>query len=226
MNPAGNGHSVDTPVLGLIRDIKEERLDARSLSLEDRVRCVEVLRGEGYTTAEMAQILQRNERTIRRDLIKIREDHALTPDAAFAQRTIGDLLRQGEQSMAYLRKIARDKSLSGMERLMAECSAWKVYREMFEKLQSVGYLPRVPQGIVADIYQRLEVQPVADYQDLAAEVQRIQQLAIERGGNDAKELGRHEALLDEIELGRLATEVQQLKEQSLTQDRTDHVPSD
>ncbi len=226
MNPSGNGNNVATPVLGLIRDIKEQRRHARGLSLEDRIRCVEVLRGEGYSIAEMAQILQRNERTIRRDLTRIREDHSLTPDPALAERMIGELLRQGEQSMAYLRKVAHEQSLSGMERLMAESSTWKVFREMFEKLQSVGYLPRVPQGIVADVYQRLDVQPVADYPELAAEVQRIQRLALERGTNDVKELDRHGALLDEIERARLTTEVQQLKEESLTPDRPDDVPSD
>ena len=45
------------PVLALIKQIKENKVDPAVLSAEDRRRCVDVLWGEGYTVAETAHAI-------------------------------------------------------------------------------------------------------------------------------------------------------------------------
>ncbi|MCG8407880.1 MAG: helix-turn-helix domain-containing protein [Phycisphaerales bacterium] len=198
------------PVLTLIQRIKNKQLHPRTLSAEDRRRCVEVLRAEGYGLAEIGQILQYNERTIRRDLEMVRAEHALSPDAQLAERFIGNLVREAETSMAHLRRIARETKASAMERLMAETSAWKVCRELFEKLQSVGYLPKVPTSVVADVYQHLEADPIASYDELADRLGELKRLDQETGENDPQRLDRMRTLLDEVQRGRVAAQVDRL----------------
>lgn len=100
-----------TPVLTLIKQIKENKIDPAVLSAADRRRCVEVLWGEGYTVAEIAQILKRAERTIHRDRSELRAAHALHVHPQFAAQMAGELIRQAEGSAGRLRRIARGLSV-------------------------------------------------------------------------------------------------------------------
>ena len=203
--------SGEAPILTLINEIKSKKVPPESLSVEDRRRCVEVLRAEGYTIAEIGQILRRNERTIRRDLREIRAGHALCPDPLFAERFIGNFINEAEICYARLRRIARESQASAMERLMAETSAWKVLRELLEKLQSVGHLPRMPTGVVAEIHQRIGVDPVASYEALARRLGEIERLDKEAGEDDPQKAARHRMLFDEVERGRMAARIEGLK---------------
>lgn len=202
----------EVPVLTLINEIKDKRISPKGLSTEDRRRCVEFLRAEGYSIAETAQILGRNERTIRRDIDHIQESHALAPDPRFAERMIGQLAHEAEVSIARLRRIAREGSCSGMERLMAEGMAWKTFREFFEKLQSVGYLPRVPTGVVAEVYQRLDAEPIAAYDQLAKELQEVVEVSKATGRLTTEQADRCMALQEEVERGRMSVRLDRLKE--------------
>lgn len=208
--------SSDESVLGLIQQIKSGHLKPKSISSEDRQRCVEVLRVEGYTASEIARILQVSERTIARDIAIIRQSHALPPDASLPEQRIGELCQQAEVSFTHLRRIAREKGASAMERLMAETSAWKVIREAFEKLQSVGYLPKVPQTVVTEMYQHLEVDMIASYDQLATDLKELDRVARETG--QEVEVAQHQKLFDEIQRGRLSVQVEALRQSSRKED--------
>ena len=212
MNAAEQPVHDDEPVLALIQQIKEGRLQPKTLSVDDRRRCVEVLRAEGYSQAEIAQILQVSERTIHRDIQQIRETHALAPDPTFPERMIGELCQQAEVSIARLRRIAREKNTSAMERAMAESFAWKVCRELFEKLQSVGYLPKVPQSILAEVYQHTDVDAVATYDQLAEEIRELAQVESGLGLEDPDRARKRNLLLDEVHRGRLSVQLGRLKQ--------------
>ncbi len=215
MTPSSSNIPVeDTPVLELIKRIKNKQLQPKTIGPEDRRRCVEVLRSEGYTLAEIGQILSVSERTIQRDIEKLRQEHALAPDPQLPERMIGELVQQAEVSIARLRRIAREASASAMERLMAESLAWKVGKELFEKLQSAGYVPRVPHSVVTDVYQHLEVNPVAGYEQLAAQLQEMEQLCDGPDGVDSARSVQCRQLLDEVNRGRLSASVDQLEHQS------------
>lgn len=197
----------EIPVLTLIAQIKDRKIRASLLSPEDRRRCAEVLRAEGYGVAEIAQILERNERTIRRDLDQVRAEHALEPHPRLVEQLTGQLAREAEISVSRLRRIARDVGVSGMEKLMAEGLAWKVFKEYFEKLQSVGYLPRVPAGLVADVYQHGDVEPIATYDDLARQLREVVEVSQATGKHSTEQADRCLSLLDEVERGRLSVKL-------------------
>src|SRR5262245_10804348 len=134
----------DQPILSLIQRIKAGQVVPSSLSAEQRRRCVEVLRAEGYTIPEIGEILKRSEKTIRRDIEEIRDELALRPDPNLAARLVGEMNRHAEVSIARLRRIARETSATALERATAEAMAWKVARDSTQLLQSLGYLPRAP----------------------------------------------------------------------------------
>ncbi|MCK6483006.1 MAG: helix-turn-helix domain-containing protein [Phycisphaerae bacterium] len=210
--------SESEPVLSLINKIKDRAIEPQHLSADDRRRCVEVLRSEGYGIAEIGQILRRNERTIYRDLEEIRSTYALAPDAHLAERLIGELRHHAETSMARLRRIARESNASAMERQMAEVAAWRVFTEYFELLQSVGYVPRVPASVVADVYQHLQADAIAGYDQLAERLRELERIEAVTSAVDPRRAIQRRMLLEEVERGRLAAKIDQLMNPDIPMD--------
>ena len=194
------------PVLSLIKRIKEQRLDPVVLSAEDRRRCVEMLWGEGYSVAEIAQILKVGERTIYRDRGELRSAQALRVDAQFPAQMAGELIRQAELSTSKLRRIARESEASAMERLMAEQAAFRVQLDLITKLQSMGYLPRVPTGVVAQVVNT-KGDTIASYEQLTERLQELERVDRELGEHDPQQIAQRKALAELVERGRLAAEV-------------------
>lgn len=69
----------ETPVYKVLKQIKEGNIEARSLSKETRQECVEVLTLEGYSVSSIAQLLDRSEKTIKRDLEDIWQRNSKRP---------------------------------------------------------------------------------------------------------------------------------------------------
>ena len=201
------------PVLALIKQIKESKVDPAVLSAEDRRRCVDVLWGEGYTVAETAQILKRGERTIYRDRTELRAAHALHVHPEFAAQMAGELMRQAESSAGRLRRIAREPGASAMERSMAENFAFKVFTDMIGKLQSMGYLPRIPTGVVAQVVGASgDVIPTLN--QLAHRIKELDLVDQELGVCDPESQQRRRTIKELIERGRTAAEIKQMLEKN------------
>lgn len=190
----------------VLAQIKDKKIDPINLSSEDRRRCIEVLKGEGYSVAEMAQVLKKNERTIYRDWEQIRSDNALVPDPEFAPKMAGETMRQAEISMSRQRRIAREPNASAMERLMAEQIAWKTFKEMIEKLQSLGYLPTAAIGVNAEIHHSGAVAAIPGYELLESEALRITNIARQQHLESAASI----QLLDDIRRAKMFAQLEDL----------------
>lgn len=132
----------ETPTVTVIQQLKDGSLAPKLLTQDQRQHCVEVLFQEGYSVPQIAQVLKRNEKTIRRDLAKIRVKHALDASPKFSKQHIGNLVVRAELHQARLMRLARMESATVAERAQAEFLAWRVLREQTELLQSLGYLPQ------------------------------------------------------------------------------------
>ena len=145
-------------ILSIIQDIKNGVLNPKTLSPEERQRCVDFLLREGYTQEQAAQIFKTTDRTIRRDIVKFRRDNPLTASADLAKEIIGDMFRKGTMHHAYLVRLARSTEAGAMEKGQLEFSAWRVLKEMIEKMQFLGYLPLRPQEITGDLFHHFDDQ--------------------------------------------------------------------
>ncbi|MGB2985426.1 MAG: ECF-type sigma factor [Phycisphaerae bacterium] len=209
--PADEPANEAKPVLTLIKQIKDNKIDPAMLSAADRRRCVEVLWGEGYTVAETAQILKCSERTIHRDRAELRAAHALHVHPQFAPQMAGELIRQAEGSAGRLRRIAREPGASAMERSMAENFAFKIFLDMIGKLQSLGYLPRVPTGVVTQVVGASgDMIPTLDH--LAHRIEELDLVDQELGVCDPKSQQQRRMLKELLERGRTAAEIQRMLE--------------
>lgn len=150
-----NGNVPDKSSLQILQEINSGSLDSSLLDKVSRQQCVELLDAEGYTHAHIAQVLKCSERTITRDMTAIKKRNKLFPNASFSQEFIGDVVRKGMYHHSQLVRQARSKDASIAEKIHAEYAAWRVLKELVEKLQSLGYLPSMPQEVVGDIYHHL-----------------------------------------------------------------------
>lgn len=143
-------------VLHNIQAIKDGRLNPKSLSELERQECVEFLSGEGYTQQQIGEVLSISDRTVRRDLETIEERNALAPDLNLAKRIIGNMFRKAINHHRYLMRLARTSSASIAEKSQSEFMAWRVLKEMVEKMQSLGYLPMRPQEVSGNLFHHLD----------------------------------------------------------------------
>lgn len=146
-DPQGQGNGpIRTPVpersvLSVLRDIKTHLVDPKSLGEDARRDCVEELTAEGYSTAEIADILGVTDRTVRRDRERIRAANAVERDPDLEKQFVGDLVRQAEIAISHIRRAARGNDARPADRIAAGRDCWRITRELAETLQALGWLP-------------------------------------------------------------------------------------
>ncbi|MFA5062828.1 MAG: hypothetical protein WC578_01975 [Candidatus Omnitrophota bacterium] len=141
----------------LLQKIKSGEINPKTLSKEERQVCVSVLTlQEGFTIAQIAQLMCCCEKTIQRDLGEIRKKNSLSPSLESAREIIGELFIKAQVHASQLMRFARSSEGSLGERVQAEFCAWRVRRELMEKLQTLGYLPLVAQRVEGEIFHHFE----------------------------------------------------------------------
>ncbi len=143
-------------ILHNIQAIKDGRMNPKSLSELERQECVEFMSSEGYTQPQIGEVLKISDRTVRRVLEAIEERNALAPDLNLAKRIIGNMFRKAINHHRYLVRLARTSGASVSEKSQSEFLAWRVLKEMVEKMQSLGYLPMRPQEIAGDLFHHFD----------------------------------------------------------------------
>jgi phage protein D len=145
----------EIPAVQLLQQINAGLVDPRLLDPTSRQRCIELLVAEGYTVPNIAQVLKRSEKTVSRDLKEIQARHALSPDVEFAKQFIGQVFQKAMNHHDHLVRLARTQGATVGEKVLAEASAWKVLKELVERLQDLGYLPSKPEQVSGDIYHHI-----------------------------------------------------------------------
>ncbi len=201
----------EEPILSLIQQIKDGTLNPKTLTNEIRQRCVEFLSSEGYTQAQIGQILMITERTVRRDLQEIEKRNALSPDINQAKCIIGNMFQKAMVHHKHLMRLARSPDATNGEKSQSEFLAWRVLKEVVEKMQTLGYLPLKPQEIVEDIFHHVAdgdgERDIAEAKSMLSEIERA---AKEAGTLDPETEKKIRALKVRIEQVEINQEVNKL----------------
>jgi hypothetical protein len=126
------------PVLDTLSGLRSGQINPKSLSQADRLQCVEHLGLIGRSVPEIAKIVGKSDRTIRRYRAKIRARNALAPSPTFTRELVGDTVQRAYQSHSHLVQIAHDKSVSPRDRAFAAREAWKTWRDLIPPSQGAG----------------------------------------------------------------------------------------
>lgn len=171
----------EQPILTIIQRIKDNLLDPKLLSKEQRQQCVEVFSAEGLTEVTIAQILNVSTKTISRDLQAIRERNALTPNVDLAKQIIGEYAHKMRIHHAYQMRLARSKEASVSEKIQSEYYASIILNQFIERLQSLGYLPLRPQHMVGDLFHHVADDSERSFDEIKKMVIEIETVSIETG---------------------------------------------
>jgi transposase len=197
--------SEEKPILMVIQEIKDGQLIPEMIDKDLRQQCVEVFLAEGYSVPQIAQILKKCDKTIRRDITEIRERNTLSPNIELAKKLIGEIVTYARIHREHLMRMSRTKEASVSEKAQAEYYAHRVEMELVDKLQTLGYLPLKPKTIVGDFNCNMNVNDEKSIVDLKMQLVEIEKLALEQG-NFAPEL--------EIEVRRLKKRIEKVEIES------------
>ncbi len=204
----------DKPVLTIIQRLKDKSLSPEALTKTERQQCVEALLFEGYSSSQIAQLVDRNEKTIKRDLVYIRQRNALTPSPDLSRQLIGNFLIKVEAHQTRLMRLARGSDGSVGERAQAEYSAWRVLKESMELLQTLGYLPLKPQQVVGNVIHYLSSEAGESSLERTEETILEIETVAKDTGTLTPELTNHiQVLQRRLEQAKLNQEAQRLLEQ-------------
>lgn len=192
--PRGSGGTT----VALLQGIKSGQIDPSAIGRDDRRLLVSHLMADGYSTAEIAQILKVSDRSIARDKRVIREDYALTQDPKLAEQMTGRLVTEAELVVQRIRRIVRDKTVKQAVRIDGEHRCYLVISDLVQRLQGLGYLPTASQRIEADLVHHAGDLP--DLDELTVEVQRIRQLSVEGGRDVPTEIVELEGQIANVKL--------------------------
>jgi transposase len=137
----GSKQGVELPVYEMLRRIKEGELNPELLPRETRQLCIEALVGEGYSSGQIASLLNKSDRTIRRDLVELRKRNSISASPELTGMIGGELLNFARNQCCRLKQIARSKDIEAVERAKVELMSWQVFKEGADKLHKLGFLP-------------------------------------------------------------------------------------
>ena len=214
-----NKSATEKPLLILIQEIKDGRVSTDTIDKELRQQCVEICIGEGYSIASIAQIFNKCEKTIKRDVDAIRDHNALTPDIELAKRLIGEMVNYARVHRDHLMRLARSKDTGVSEKAQAEYYAHRVEMEMVDKLQTLGYLPLKPKTIVGDFTHTLNLSDDKAIIELRLQLSEVEKLAVEEGNVSPElenEIKRIKVRIEQAEIEKdiLKVQDQQKKEEN------------
>jgi len=153
-----NTNDPERSTVQLLQEINAGITDPKILDKQARQQCIELLISEGYTYAQIGQVLKCSEKTVSRDVKEIRARNELVPNIAFVKQFVGEVLQKAMSSHGFLLRMARGKDTSPAEKIQAEYAAWKILKETVEALQTLGYLPLKPKEITGDLYHHIAVE--------------------------------------------------------------------
>lgn len=145
----------EIPVIELLQKIRDGDLDPKRLHKEDRLRCEIFMQDEGYAYPSISQLLRISEKTIQRDFKEIRKRNSFEPSLDLAIETVGELIQAARTHRNYLMRLARGSSSSSASKAQSEFLSWRVFKELIERLQSLGFLPREAESVSGDIYHHV-----------------------------------------------------------------------
>jgi len=206
-NPIEESGGPEKPtVLDTIRALQARKITGASLSQLDRRGCVEHLTTDGYSLAEIADILKVSERTIARDRKAIQETYAMDPDPKLVGQIVGRLAHEVEQCIARIRRAARDKDASPAHRIEAEHRCFEIFNGYVLRLQQLGYLPTAAHRLEANLKHDLEGLP--HFEDIVLEMNRLRVVAEQSENSDL--IGKLGALEQITARASLASQVHEL----------------
>jgi IS30 family transposase len=199
--------NAELPAIKILQQIKEGIIDKDKLPKEMRQECVEYLLSKFQSISEIALILGKTEKTIRRDKEEIDAQRAIKPSVDYSGKLIAELMRKASATQEQLMHLARSPG-KVQETSQAAYYLWKAIQEQMKLLQSLGLLPEQPMKFEASITQEDE----RDVTKLKEELLEAERMAREAGrSNDPVIVELVKSIKQQIALAEAGNKIDELK---------------
>ena len=196
------------PAIKILQQIKEGIIDKEKLPKEMRQECVEYLLSKFQSIHDIAGILNKSEKTIRRDKEEIDERRSRKPSTDYSLKLIAELMRKANSTQEHLMSLARDNEASNQEKTQAAFYLWKAIQEQMKLLQSLGHLPEQPMMIEANITHEDD----KDVTKLKEELAEAEKMAHDTGrSNESMIGGLIASIKQDIALAEAGNKIDELK---------------
>lgn len=128
------------PTAEILQQLYDGRLMGERVSPETRRRCVAYMVAQGFTNAEMAELLRVSERTVQRDRMALRREMALAPDRRLGDELLGEFQQIVLSSVARLLRLVREGGRIEYARVRAEEAMVRIYRQLIDTAYRLRYL--------------------------------------------------------------------------------------
>ncbi len=134
---------LEVSVFELIKQIENGTLDPKTLSNDQKLMCVEGMRGRGYTTAMIAEELKVHRKWAYRAVKGLKDDDkkfVIFP--GFQKQLVSEIHRSWEAQHSRLIKLSYSAELSSGDRMRAILAAHQVQKNGLQLLLDLGYIGR------------------------------------------------------------------------------------
>jgi len=208
--------------LSLLQKIQAGTVDPKCIRPAERRLIISYLMADGYSTADMAQILKVSDRSVERDKKAIREANALAASPELVEQMVGELRYEAELSIQRICKAARDKETSPAVRIDAYHRCYQIRSDVTTSMRHLGYLPTAAAKLQADFTHTFGQIP--DFAQMEAEVQRLRQITGESQRADpqlTEQLNQIETELVKVKLVNQIENISSVIEDREVQDEQD-----
>lgn len=191
--------------ISLLQKIQAGCISPKCIRPDERRLIVCYLMADGYSTAEIAQILKVSERSIERDKKALRQANAIVAGPQMVEQMGGRLVSEAELRVQRIRRAIRDKNTPLSVKVDAENRCFKIINQMIISLQRLGYLPTAVSRLQADVTHNIGQIP--EFSQIELEFQRLKRISGECQGTDPQLAERFNLLQAKIEKVSLVNEL-------------------
>jgi len=130
----------DVPTPHLVRELHAQRVSAADLPIADRQRCVAHLSHDGFSTAEIAELMRVSERTVRRDRSAARKADAVAPHLTLGDELLGEYHAFTLASITRLVRLTHQPDAPVYAKLWAEEAINRMYNRLMTTARAMGYI--------------------------------------------------------------------------------------
>jgi len=121
-----------------VHQLKAGKIIGKGVPMESRRECVQWLWLEGLSNAEIADLFEKCEKTIQRDLVVIRERNAIQPSSKIVAEILGEYWLQVQALAQRMRRVGRDSRTNPSDQIAAERAIVESYNQLLHRLHSIG----------------------------------------------------------------------------------------
>jgi len=214
----------DTPMLQILQQIKDKTLPPRFVPKEMRALIVGYLSFEGWTHPQIAQLFEFNEKNAQRAHRDFERMLQVTTSLEFVRKKVGYFICAADNQIAALLRIARSPSTADSVKIAAEGKVWEIRIGTITTLQSLGYLPRQPQQINADLFHHLDDTEQSP-DEMKKLLENIEEEGLESGVLDEEVKKKINAIKAKIQQVEISQEITELKKETEKREESDEPES-